>query len=128
MNNELVNQIFQICIIPLFGILTKYIIAFLIVKSQEIKNKLDNNISQKYVNMINDTVTKCVIATNQTYVESLKKQNSFTAEAQKIAFEQTLSAVLSILSEDAKSYIAETTGDLNIYLTQLIEAEVNKNK
>ena len=128
MNAELITQIFQICIIPLLGILTKYVITFLTVKSQEIKGKLDNNTSQKYVDMINDTVTKCVIATNQTYVESLKKQNSFTEEAQKIAFEQTLSSVLSILTEDAKLYIAETTGDLNIYLTQLIEAEVNKNK
>jgi hypothetical protein len=35
---------------------------------------------------------------------------------------------MAILSDDAKEYITETTGDLNVYLTQLIEAEVNKNK
>jgi len=78
--------------------------------------------------MIFDTITKCVIATNQTYVNSLKEQNAFDAEAQKTAFNKTMNAVLEILSEDAKQYIIETTGDLNTYLTNLIEAEVNKNR
>ena len=78
--------------------------------------------------MIFDTIIKCVIATNQTYVNSLKEQNAFDAEAQKTAFNKTMNAVLEILSEDAKQYIIETTGDLNTYLTNLIEAEVNKNR
>ena len=128
MDMELISEIFKLCIIPFLGILTKYIVVFLDTKAKEVKNKLDNEISQKYIDLINTTVTKCVIATNQTYVESLKKQNNFTLEAQKIAFEQTLNTILSILSEDVKSYIAATTGDITIYLTQLIEAEVNKNK
>jgi hypothetical protein len=78
--------------------------------------------------MISSTITDCVIATNQTYVNSLKESNSFTKEAQEEAFNKTFSAVLAILSDDAKAYINEATGDINVYLTQLIEAEVNKNK
>ena len=35
---------------------------------------------------------------------------------------------MTILSADAKEYIIEATGDINTYLTQLIEAEVNKNR
>jgi len=31
----------------------------------------------KYVKMLSDIITKCVIATNQTYVETLKKQGKF---------------------------------------------------
>jgi hypothetical protein len=78
--------------------------------------------------MICDTISKCVIATNQTYVNSLKDSNSFTKEAQEEAFSKTMTAVLAILSEDAKAYITSITGDTETYLTQLIEAEVNKNK
>lgn len=125
---EIIIQIFQLCIIPLLGILTKYLVDYLNVKRDELNAKTENETAEKYTTMIFNTITKCVIATNQTYVNSLKEQNAFDAEAQKTAFNKTMNAVLEILSEDAKQYIIETTGDLNTYLTNLIEAEVNKNR
>lgn len=128
MSTETLNQIFQLFVIPILGILSAFVVEFLRVKSKEIINKLDNDVSKKYAEMITNTVIDCVIATNQTYVEALKKQGKFDENAQKVAFEKTLNAVLGILSEEAKSYIKETTGDLNLYLSQLIEAEVNKAK
>ena len=128
MSTETLNQIFQLFVIPILGILTAFVVEFLRVKSKEIINKLDNDVAKKYTEMITNTVIDCVIATNQTYVEALKKQGKFDENAQKVAFEKTLNAVLGILSEEAKNYIKETTGDLNLYLSQLIEAEVNKAK
>ena len=125
---ELLVQIFQVCIIPLLGILTKYLIDFLNAKRQEINQTVDNETAIKYNNMIFNTVTDCVIATNQTYVEALKAQGAFDAEAQKVAFQKTLDAVLSILTDDAKEYINEAFGDITVYLTTLIESSVNKNK
>ena len=35
---------------------------------------------------------------------------------------------MSILSEEAKKYLNEAIGDLNLYITQKIEAEVKINK
>ena len=125
---EIIIQIFQLCIIPLLGILTKYLVDYLNARRDELNAKTENETAQKYTTMIFDTITKCVIATNQTYVNSLKEQNAFDAEAQKTAFNKTMNAVLEILSEDAKQYIIETTGDSNTYLISLIEAEVNKNR
>jgi hypothetical protein len=58
----------------------------------------------------------------------LKKQGSFDAEAQKVAFQKTLDAVLAILSEDAKEYLATLYGDATAYLTTRIEAEVKLQK
>lgn len=125
---ELLIQIFQVCIIPLLGILTKYIVDYLSARREEVNTKVDSEKAQKYISMIYDTITNCVIATNQTYVNSLKESNKFDAEAQKEAFNKTMNAVLAILTDDAKDYISAITGDLNTYLTQLIEAEVNKNR
>lgn len=121
-------EIIKVCIVPLLGILTKYFIDFLNAKRNEINLKTNNDIAKKYTDMVYSTVTNCVIATNQTFVDTLKKTDSFDAAAQKEAFDRTMSAVLDVLSSDAKNYIAEATGDINTYLTQLIEAEVNKNK
>ena len=128
MSTETLNQIFQLFVNPILGVLATFVVEFLRVKSKEIVNKLDNDVAKKYAEMITNTVIDCVIATNQTYVEALKKQGKFDEQAQKVAFEKTLNAVLGILTEEAKNYIKETTGDLNLYLSQLIEAEVNKAK
>ena len=125
---ELLAQIFQICIIPLLGILTKYVVDFLNAKREETKAKTDNEIAHKYIDMINQTITDCVVATNQTYVDSLKETGTFDKAAQEKAFNDTLNAVLAILSDDAKDYIASITGDVNVYLANQIEATVNTNK
>lgn len=121
---DIVIEIIQVCIIPLLGIITKYLVDFLKAKRDEINDKIDNETAEKYTEMIFDTVTACVIATNQTYVNSLKEQGKFDEEAQKKAFDITMSAVLDILSDDVKKYMEEFTGDLNAYITNLIEAQV----
>ncbi len=124
----MVLEIMEVCLIPLLGILTKYLVDFLSAKRDELKTKTSNEITKKYTDMVYNTVVKCVIATNQTYVDNLKKQGKFDEEAQKIAFNRTMNSVMAILTQDAKDYIIEATGDLQTYLTQLIEAEVKKNK
>lgn len=124
----LLYEILQVCIIPLLGVLTAYIVKFINVKSSEIQANVDNDMADKYIAMVTDTISACVIATNQTYVEALKKQNAFTAEAQKEAFQLTYNAVMAILTDDAKDYLAEIYGDVAAYITNKIEAEVNISK
>lgn len=124
----LLYEILQVCIIPLLGVLTAYIVKFINMKSVEIQANVDNDMADKYIAMITDTVSACVIATNQTYVEALKKENAFTAEAQKEAFNLTYNAVMAILTDEAKEYLAEIYGDVAAYITNKIEAEVNISK
>jgi hypothetical protein len=78
--------------------------------------------------MLLDTISTCVAATNQTYVESLKQQGKFDAEAQKIAFESTYEEVFKVLTDEAKIYLANVYGDLSLYIQQKIEAEVKSQK
>jgi hypothetical protein len=132
---RLLSEIFEVCIIPLLGILTAYAVAYLKAKKEEILAKIVTNKTQeekelmsKYLDMVEKTVTNCVMTTNQTYVDSLKQEGKFDADAQKIAFDKTLDAVLAILSEDAKVYLTQIFGDLNVYLTNLIESQVKINK
>ena len=124
----LLYEILQVCIIPLLGVLTAYIVKFINVKSLEIQSNVSNDMADKYIGMVAETISACVIATNQTYVEALKKQNAFTAEAQKEAFNLTYNAVMTILTDDAKEYLAEIYGDVAAYITNKIEAEVNISK
>lgn len=125
---QYITPIFEICIIPLLGILTKMLIDFLKTKSQEAKQKTDNATAQKYIDMLTNTITSCVAATNQTYVETLKKKGEFTKEAQKEAFNKTYENIIGILSADCKIYLENTFGDLQTYITNQIEATVKENK
>ena len=78
--------------------------------------------------MLEQTIIDCVLSTTQTYVESLKKEGKFDADAQKIAFTKTYTNVMAILSKDAKKYLEETIGDLEAYVYNKIEAEVKLTK
>ena len=124
----LLYQILEVCVIPLLGILTAYFVKWVNAKSTEIQNKVDNDTADKYIAMLDDTICACVIATTQTYVEALKKENAFTKEAQKEAFDLTFNAVMTVLTDDAKKYLSEIYGDLTAYITNKIEAEVSLNK
>ena len=125
---ELLNEIFDVCLIPLLGVLTTYLVKWLKAKSLELQVKSDNDLLDKYIAMLDETITNCVIATNQTYVNSLKESKKFDAEAQKVAFQRTYESVLAILTADAKEYLSSAVGDLNTYITEKIEASVNVNR
>lgn len=124
----LLQQIFEVCIIPLLGVLTTFIIVFIRNKTNELQESTDNEMYKKYMQMLRETVIDCVIATNQTYVESLKNKNAFDKDAQLEAFKLSYNAVMEILSDDAKNYLDSAVGDLETYITKLIEAQVKINK
>lgn len=125
---ELLNQIFEVCVIPLLGILTTYVVQLLQTKTKEIKQKAEYDKVAKYNAMILQTIQDCLVATNQTYVNSLKEQDKFDLNAQKTALKQTYNAVLVMLSKEIKDYITETSGDLETYIIQLIESQIGYNK
>lgn len=126
--SEFLDIVLKVFIIPVIGILGTTLVAFIKAKSQELILKTKSETTAKYIRMAQETVTACVIATNQTFVDVLKKQGKFDKAAQQEAFERTKSAVLSILSADAIAYLNEAVGDIEVYLTSLIEAQVNVNK
>ncbi len=125
---DVLQQVFDIFLVPVLTALTFFLVRFIQSKTNELKSKTDDETLKKYLDMLDKTIVDCVLATNQTYVESLKGQNAFTKEAQMEAFKKTYDAVMAILTEDAKEYLDETLGDLSGYITTKIEAEVNTNK
>ena len=125
---ELIKQIFEVCLFPLLGVLTAFLIVFINKKAQELKAKTNNELYHKYIDMLEQTIINCVIATNQTYVDALKAEGKFDGEAQKIAFQKTYDSVMAILSENTKTYLNEAIGDLQTYIINQIEAQVNLNK
>ena len=113
------------CLCLVLTALTGYFIAYINKKKKALQQEMNNEMVTKYSNMLEKTITDCVQATNQTYVEALKKKNAFTPEAQKEAFNKTLEAVMSILTDDCIKYLNTITTDVNAYIYNKIEADVN---
>ena len=124
----IIAQLFEIVIFPLLTIGTIYLINLIKVKIQELKQKKNDDLYHKYLDMLEDTIVQCVLATTQTYVESLKKEGAFDADAQKVAFTKTYTNVMKILSDEAKEYLTEALGDLEAYVYNRIEANVKLTK
>lgn len=125
---KLLQEIFYVCVIPLLGVLTTYLVQYLKAKGNQIADSTDNALASKYIKMLTETICTCVEATNQTYVEALKKTGAFDEAAQKEAFNKTKEAVMSILSDEAKKYLASIYGDLDQFIESMIEAQVKLAK
>ena len=125
---ELITQIFEVCIIPLLGVLTTFLVRYINAKMKALADTANDEKQKKYIEMLNNTITDCVIATTQTYVDTLKKLGKFDKEAQEQAFLMTFNAVSSLLTEESKKYLNEAIEDLDLYIKQKIESEVNINK
>ena len=128
MTTQMLQDIFFTCVLPLIGILSAYGIAFLRKKIKEIQADMDNELLIKYTTIAADIVEMCVIATNQTYVDELKAQGRFGPEEHDIAYHKTLDAVKGLLCEEAKKILAEAYGDIDFYISQLIQESVRVNK
>ena len=128
MTIELLSQIFEVCIIPLLGVLTTFLVRYINAKMKTLADTANDERQKKYIEMLNNTITDCVIATTQTYVDTLKKQGKFDKEAQEQAFLMTFNAVSGLLTEESKKYLNEAIEDLDLYIKQKIESEVNINK
>ena len=122
---DILKELFEIVIFPLLGVGTAYLCYLIKVKIAEIKEKTKNEKEKKYLDMLDKTICEAVIATNQTYVEALKKAGKFDGAAQAEAFKKTYEVVMKLLTEEAKTYLTTLVGDLEADIQNKIEAQVN---
>lgn len=118
----------QIFIPPLILIGAFALVIFITTKFTELKGKYKDEKTQKYLELLNDSITTCVIATSQTYVTALKKEGIFNEEAQKKALQMTYDAVMKTLTVEAQELLQEVIGDLQGYIINHIEADVAQTK
>ncbi len=80
------------------------------------------------LSLATNIVTNAVKAVFQTYVESLKKNGTFTIEAHDEALRQAKDIVKRQINDHVRTYITTNYGDFNNWLTSQIEATINTLK
>lgn len=125
MTAALLQEIFFTCLLPLIGILCSYGIAFMRKKVKEMQDNSQNELFNKYSDMLMGLIETCVIATNQTYVDELKEQGRFGPEEHDIAYHKTFDAVKALMTEEMQKVLSEVYTDIDFYISQLIQEQVN---
>lgn len=125
---EFLLTLLQAVIITAVPVATTYLCAFLKVKKNETSEKVKNETAKALLAEAFDAVSTAVTSTNQTYVDALKKNGTFTVENQKEAFQKSYDTAVQIMRQEAKDFIATAYGSLSAWLTTQIEAQVKTQK
>lgn len=126
--NEFLSTLLIAVITAAVPILTTYGIKLIKKAAERAAANTDDIKQQGYIKEIADAVANAVAATNQTYVDALKKSGSLTKEAQAEAMQKSLDACLAAISPAARAFAETAYGDFVKYITTKIEAEVRKQK
>ena len=125
---ELIKDLLYILITGAVPVLTTYVCKFLYAKWTESKVKIENEKISTTLDGVVTMVLDVVEATNQTFVDELKKNGTFTKEAAEEAFNISKDKALKMLSNEAADIIVKVYGDVDVYLNTLIEATVKQLK
>ena len=125
---ELWELLFQFVLIPAILILLKFAMDYFKAKTSNIAAQTENEVIAGYITDISEIIYQAVMCTTQTYVDALKAQGAFDAEAQKSAFEKTKTMVMLLLTEDAKAFLAQMYGDIDLWIDTKIEQMVKETK
>lgn len=124
MNEMLINIISVLVtavVIPVISLLGAKLVSWL---STKIKNEKAN----KMIKTATEIVVSAVKTVFQTYVDALKKEGKFDKESQILALTKAKDIALSQMTEDVKEFIQTNYGELDLWLTTQIEANINTLK
>lgn len=123
-----IQEILYLIITGIIPLLITYGIIFLKVKIKEQEKKLENDQLIKYIDAATDAISKSVLTVSQTYVDTLKKEGKFDAEAQKTAKQMAIDKAKTLITAESKAAIETLYTDFEAYLNDAIESLVKENK
>ena len=120
--NDILMNILSILVtavvLPLITFAGKKLIDFL-------NTKINDENAKKQLTKATEIVTSAVRSVLQTYVDTLKANGTFDAEAQKTALTKAKEMALNQMNIDVQNFIEDNYGDLDNWLTVQIEATIN---
>lgn len=89
-----------------------------------INKYIKNDKLKTILSSLNETIKNAVSEVYQTYVEALKKDGMFDADAQKEALEKALVIIKNNLPADVMAWVQENYTDIDAYFKSQIEAVI----
>ena len=90
------------------------------------KHIKDEKIKAHIIELAN-IVKEVVLEVSQTFVDKMQKAGNWNDDTKKEALSTALSKAQSLMSDELKTWVNDTYGDVTAYLTTLIEAQIKEN-
>lgn len=124
MNEILINIISVIVtevIIPVITLVGGKLVSWL-------NAKFNNEKANAMLTAETNAVVNAVRSVLQTYVDTLKANEKFDESSQKIALIKAKKLALESMNEEVQKYIGTTYGNIDTWITTMIEATLNAIK
>lgn len=119
------NEVIQYTI----GVLLRLLIMCVIPYGFKLlKDKIHNDMVNKYLDKAEQFIKDAVDQVQQTYVNDLKAEDLFDKQAQIEAFNMVKTNVVNMMNERMQEVVFEAVGDFDTYIRNIIEAEVFRIK
>lgn len=122
------SVLLQAVLIATVPVIATYVSKGLTALTDYFAAKTDNETAKKYLSAAEEAAKKAVTYTSQTYVDALKKSDSFSKENQEEALTMAVEKAKSLLTAEAIVFLEEAYGDVTEFLKTNIEAEVREQK
>lgn len=114
---EILTYILSAAIVALISYLSERLIVL-------INQKIQNQKASKALSEAVELVVNAVKATQQEYVNELKKAGTFDTDAQKIALEMAIKKVRANMSVETEKYLTANADDLNDWIADMIHSVI----
>lgn len=118
----------KIFVIGMLAVLIVYSIITFLNYSKEFTKEIKNEKVSYALDRLDKIIRRAVGAANQVIVNNAKEDGTFTASYGKKVKEEVFETVLKVLGDEGKSLLNEALGDLNQYISNGIEDEVDRRK
>lgn len=115
--NEIGTQI-------ILGVLGAILSGLGVLVTYLINKYVKNNTAKNLLNSLLTLVKNSVLEIQQTYVDTLKKQGSFDANAQKIALEKCYDTIMINMPKDMEKWLKDNYNDVESFIKGLIESQI----
>lgn len=118
----------KIFIIGMLAVVIVYCIITWLKFSKEYIKEIENEKISFALERLDKIIRRAVGAANQVIVNNAKEDGTFTTSYGKKVKEEVFETVLKILGDEGKQLLNEALGDLDEYISNGIEDEVDRRK
>ena len=125
---ENLSLIISVLIEIFIGVLGTFFIYFIKQGINYLKSYTYTKQQQNFLDSVQNLIIDCVECTNQTFVDELKKENSFDLDAQRQALQITYERVINLLTPKNIEILSTYTNDIEEWIKTIIESYIKSSK
>jgi|LSQX01.2.fsa_nt_gb uncharacterized protein with von Willebrand factor type A (vWA) domain len=125
---EFLDTLVKVVFVPALPVVAGYLIALLQKYTAKIKADINQQALDRYLDLAENAIASAVLATSQTFVDQLKKEERFDLDAQKEALQLSKDRARAIITTAAREAIEQAYGDFNEWMDAKIHEIIRLEK